>query len=93
MKKYNFFRVINITTILIVLIFILVSKSSGDIYKYSVVGTLYEIVWLPLIAILFASPCVWLFLMFKKYIEPKVGLIYAFISIIFIVYLTLFSDL
>ena len=55
---------------------------AGDVYRYAVVGAIYELLWLPMLVSLLVVPIVSVTIFFKK---GKYAKLYAALSILLIV--------
>lgn len=57
----------------------------GGIYKYTVVGAVFEMTWLPLLLCLAALPILWLVYMLRKEVAFKKGITYIGVCVLSIV--------
>ncbi|WP_158962375.1 hypothetical protein [Myroides fluvii] len=55
-----------LSTLLIIGFALLSRTGTNGIYTYRLLGAIYELLWLPLLAALFGIPLVWLVLAIKK---------------------------
>jgi len=55
-----------LSTLLIITFVLLSRMGTNGIYTYSLIGAIYEFLWLPLLVSLFGIPLVWLVLAIKK---------------------------
>ncbi len=75
-------------SVLLIIGFSILSRiGSEGIYTYSAIGALYELLWLPLLAILFGIPIVWFILALKKRVGWSKIILPLILSGITLVYL------
>lgn len=60
-----------------------------DVYKYALIGAIFELIWLPTIAMLFISSLVSLFFWIKQKFQIRSAYFRLFISSLLLIYLLL----
>ncbi|MGW8124049.1 hypothetical protein ACV07N_15425 [Roseivirga echinicomitans] len=53
-----------------------------DVYHFAIVGAIFEIVWLPMIVLLFVLPVLSLFYLVKEKFSPKSLYLYSFLMLL-----------
>ena len=86
MKNFQkYLTSVTLTVILLIGLYKIVAVSfDGGIYKYAVIGALYEITWLPLLLCLAALPVLWVVYMLRKEVGFKKGISYIGVCVLFI---------
>ena len=80
-KSDNTAKIILVASI-IVFTFYFVGYLLADVYQYPIVGAIYELLWLPMLASLLVIPIISVFVFIKKNDKSR---IYAALSVVFII--------
>jgi len=82
LKKTTTAKNILITSIIVFVFILFVNVFRFDVYRYPVVGAIFELLWLPIIAFLLLMPIMCVIIFIKNH---GISRIYAVLSVLFIV--------
>ena len=75
-------KVILVTSIIVFVFFLFTDVFRFDVYRYPVVGAIFELLWFPIMALLLLIPIMCVIIFIKNHGVPR---IYAVLSVLFII--------
>ncbi len=80
-QKITFFKILLLTSIITFLIWVVGQNS--DVYRYALVGVIFEILWLPMLAIILVIPLVSFYNWYKDKFKTTSRFLYLLLWSIF----------